>query len=120
MGGSASRILDEVRTSNNDSEEVVAKIKHCMTGRRGDINYAGKVNTDDQNLNCLLTIMLYSNNFLLETINILSFLKTYEGGCHLQCIRMFTATLYCSVIHQTKNEQGIRDFCFSLFIFLFI
>jgi hypothetical protein len=50
MGGSASRILDEVRTSRNDSEAAVAKIKHCMRGRKGDINYAGKVNTYDHHL----------------------------------------------------------------------
>jgi hypothetical protein len=82
MGGSASRILDEVRTSRNDSEAAVAKIKHCMRGRRGDINYAGKVKADDQHLKCLLTVES-CNNICLETVNLPSFTDTYEGHYHL-------------------------------------
>lgn len=94
MGGTASRILDEVRTSRDDGEAAVAKIKHCMSGRRGDINYAGKVNTYNQNNKRLLTIE-HCNNIRVETVNLPTFIEIHEEHDNLLRIRTNTATLCC-------------------------
>ena len=44
MGGSSSKIFDEVKKAQNDSEETIAKIAMCIKTRKGaNIEYSEKV-----------------------------------------------------------------------------
>ena len=44
MGGSSSKIFDEVKKAKDDSEETIEKIAICIKTRKGaNIEYSGKV-----------------------------------------------------------------------------
>lgn len=82
MGGSSSRILDEVRTSTSDDEIALAKITRCLRGRKSDINYSGKVSACNQHLQGF-PIIEHCDSIHGRFLNMLIFLENDAEFCYI-------------------------------------